>query len=127
HLACCQWLRDRVLRVTWMARRPSGQHVSALGALAGALATIVIALLDFIVIALSFIAVAAVFEGVILVVTTSRITPMSATMTKDPRTDTQSPAQHVADSQDLIRVQGARVINLKDVSVKIPKDHAATH
>jgi len=114
-----------------MARRPSGQQVIALGALAAALATIVIALLGFIryplVIALSFIAVAAVYEGVILVVTTSRITPMSATITKDPRTDTQSPAQHVADSQDLIRVQGARVIDLKDVSVKIPKDHAATH
>src|SRR5215207_9060220 len=29
------------------------------------------------------------------------------------RTDTQSPALHVADSHDLIRVQGARVNNLK--------------
>nr|WP_220040068.1 excinuclease ABC subunit UvrA [Nonomuraea aridisoli] len=37
------------------------------------------------------------------------------------RTDTQSPAAHVADSHDLIRVQGARVNNLKDVSVEIPK------
>jgi len=37
------------------------------------------------------------------------------------RTDTQSPASHVADSHDLIRVQGARVNNLKDVSVDIPK------
>jgi len=37
------------------------------------------------------------------------------------RTDTQSPALHVADSHDLIRVQGARVNNLKDVSVEIPK------
>jgi excinuclease UvrABC ATPase subunit len=37
------------------------------------------------------------------------------------RTDTQSPAPHVADSQDLIRVHGARVNNLKDVSVEIPK------
>ena len=36
------------------------------------------------------------------------------------RTDTQSPA-HAADSHDLIRVQGARVNNLKDVSVEIPK------
>src|SRR5215204_551129 len=37
------------------------------------------------------------------------------------RTDTQSPALHVADSHDLIRVQGARVNNLKDVSVELPK------
>jgi excinuclease UvrABC ATPase subunit len=37
------------------------------------------------------------------------------------RTDTQSPAPHVADSHDLIRVQGARVNNLEDVSVEIPK------
>jgi ABC-type glutathione transport system ATPase component len=28
---------------------------------------------------------------------------------------------HTADSHDLIRVQGARVNNLKDLSVKIPK------
>jgi hypothetical protein len=37
------------------------------------------------------------------------------------RTDTQSPARHVADSHDLIRVHGARVNNLKDISVDIPK------
>ena len=37
------------------------------------------------------------------------------------RTDTQSPALHVADSHDLIRVQGARVNNLKDISVELPK------
>ncbi|SFK39559.1 ATP-binding cassette domain-containing protein [Geodermatophilus ruber] len=37
------------------------------------------------------------------------------------RTDTQSPALHDADSHDLIRVHGARVNNLKDVSVEIPK------
>jgi excinuclease UvrABC ATPase subunit len=37
------------------------------------------------------------------------------------RTNTQSPALHVADSRDLIRVQGARVNNLKDISVEIPK------
>ncbi|WP_433435334.1 ATP-binding cassette domain-containing protein [Nonomuraea sp. CA-141351] len=37
------------------------------------------------------------------------------------RTDAQSPAPHVADSHDLIRVHGARVNNLKDVSVEIPK------
>ena len=42
-------------------------------------------------------------------------------MSKATRTDTQSPALHVADSHDLIRVQGARVNNLKDVSVEIPK------
>ena len=35
--------------------------------------------------------------------------------------ETQSPALHVADSHDLIRVHGARVNNLKDVSVEIPK------
>src|ERR671915_674978 len=34
---------------------------------------------------------------------------------------TQSSAQHAADSHDLIRVHGARVNNLKDVSVEIPK------
>jgi hypothetical protein len=37
------------------------------------------------------------------------------------RTNTQSPALHVADSRDLIRLQGARVNNLKDISVEIPK------
>jgi excinuclease UvrABC ATPase subunit len=37
-------------------------------------------------------------------------------MSADPRS-----APHVADSHDLIRVQGARVNNLKDVSVEIPK------
>jgi excinuclease UvrABC ATPase subunit len=37
------------------------------------------------------------------------------------RTDTQSPAPHVADSHDLIRVQGARENNLKYLSVGIPK------
>ncbi|WP_420813635.1 ATP-binding cassette domain-containing protein [Planosporangium thailandense] len=36
-------------------------------------------------------------------------------------TDAQSPALHVADSHDLIRVHGARENNLKDVSVEIPK------
>jgi excinuclease UvrABC ATPase subunit len=36
-------------------------------------------------------------------------------------TDTQSPALHVADSHDLIRVHGARVNNLRDVSIEIPK------
>ena len=42
-------------------------------------------------------------------------------MSMATRTDTQSPAPHVADSHDLIRVHGARVNNLKDVSVEIPK------
>ncbi|MFI1255540.1 ATP-binding cassette domain-containing protein [Streptomyces netropsis] len=42
-------------------------------------------------------------------------------MSRAKRTDTQSPALHGADSHDLIRVHGARVNNLKDVSVEIPK------
>ncbi|MEU9256628.1 excinuclease ABC subunit UvrA [Streptomyces sp. NPDC048270] len=42
-------------------------------------------------------------------------------MSKVTRTDTQSPAQHDADSHDLIRVHGARENNLKDVSIEIPK------
>ncbi len=37
------------------------------------------------------------------------------------RTDTHSPALQVAERHDLIRVHGARVNNLKDVSVEIPK------
>jgi excinuclease UvrABC ATPase subunit len=37
------------------------------------------------------------------------------------RSDTQSPELHDADSHDLIRVQGARENNLKDISVEIPK------
>jgi excinuclease UvrABC ATPase subunit len=39
-------------------------------------------------------------------------------MSRATRTDTQSPALHDADAHDLIRVQGARVNNLKDVSVE---------
>jgi excinuclease UvrABC ATPase subunit len=42
-------------------------------------------------------------------------------MSMATRTDTQSPAPHVADRHGLIRVQGARVNNLKDVSVELPK------
>ena len=42
-------------------------------------------------------------------------------MSKATKKDTQSPALHAADSHDLIRVHGARVNNLKDVSVEIPK------
>ncbi|WUD77551.1 excinuclease ABC subunit UvrA [Streptomyces sp. NBC_00510] len=37
------------------------------------------------------------------------------------KADAQSPAPHVADSHDLIRVHGARENNLKDVSIEIPK------
>jgi excinuclease UvrABC ATPase subunit len=42
-------------------------------------------------------------------------------MSTATRTDTQSPAPRSADSHDLIRVHGARVNNLKDVSIEIPK------
>ncbi|MEU9508760.1 excinuclease ABC subunit UvrA [Micromonospora sp. NPDC048170] len=42
-------------------------------------------------------------------------------MSTATRTDTQSPTPHVADSHDLIRVQGARENNLKNVSVELPK------
>ncbi|MEH6417781.1 excinuclease ABC subunit UvrA [Pseudomonas sp. CGJS7] len=42
-------------------------------------------------------------------------------MSKSKRTQPQSPGQSPADRHDLIRVQGARVNNLKDVSVELPK------
>ena len=42
-------------------------------------------------------------------------------MSKATRTSSPSPAVHVADIHDLIRVHGARVNNLKDISVEIPK------
>ncbi|MEV4383171.1 excinuclease ABC subunit UvrA [Streptosporangium sp. NPDC049644] len=42
-------------------------------------------------------------------------------MSTAPMPDPQSPALPAADSHDLIRVHGARVNNLKDVSVEIPK------
>jgi len=42
-------------------------------------------------------------------------------MSMAARTGTQSPALHDADSHDVIRVHGARVNNLKDLSVEIPK------
>src|ERR1700709_1532636 len=42
-------------------------------------------------------------------------------MSTDTTTGTRSPALHAADSHDLISVHGARVNNLKDVSVEIPK------
>ena len=37
------------------------------------------------------------------------------------RTSTRSSARHAADAHDLIRVHGARVNNLKDLSIEIPK------
>jgi excinuclease UvrABC ATPase subunit len=42
-------------------------------------------------------------------------------MSMATKTDMQSSALHLADSHELIRVQGARENNLKDVSVEIPK------
>ncbi|MFI6309091.1 ATP-binding cassette domain-containing protein [Nocardia fusca] len=42
-------------------------------------------------------------------------------MTTATKTGTRASAPHAADSHDLIRVQGARVNNLKNVSVEIPK------
>jgi excinuclease UvrABC ATPase subunit len=42
-------------------------------------------------------------------------------MSTDTAEETRSPATHAADRHDLIRVQGARVNNLKDVTVEIPK------
>jgi len=42
-------------------------------------------------------------------------------MSRTTKTGTRSPAPHDADSHDLIRVHGARVNNLKDISIEIPK------
>jgi excinuclease UvrABC ATPase subunit len=42
-------------------------------------------------------------------------------MSRATGTDTRSPALPAADSHDVIRVHGARVNNLKDVSIEIPK------
>ena len=42
-------------------------------------------------------------------------------MSAATRKSTPSPALHAADSHDLIRVHGARVNNLKDVSIELPK------
>ncbi len=42
-------------------------------------------------------------------------------MSTATRTDAQPPALHIADRHDLIRVHGARVNNLKGVSIEIPK------
>src|SRR3981081_233864 len=44
-----------------------------------------------------------------------------AAMSVATRAKNKSPESHVADSHDLIRVHGARVNNLKDVSVELPK------
>src|SRR5262249_27570729 len=54
---------------------------------------------------------------------TAKATPLADgdAMSMATRTDTQAPAVHVASSHDLIRVHGARVNNLKDLSVAIPK------
>ncbi|HSO91100.1 MAG TPA: hypothetical protein VLR70_08135, partial [Arthrobacter sp.] len=46
---------------------------------------------------------------------------MSMATTSEKQPDTQPGAVHVADSHDLIRVQGARENNLKDISIEIPK------
>jgi excinuclease UvrABC ATPase subunit len=42
-------------------------------------------------------------------------------MSMATRTDSPSSGRHAADSHDLIRVHGARVNNLKDVSIELPK------
>ncbi|TDE58835.1 excinuclease ABC subunit UvrA [Nonomuraea mesophila] len=42
-------------------------------------------------------------------------------MSRTTREEPQSPAPHTADTHDVIRVHGARVNNLKDVSVELPK------
>src|ERR687894_681923 len=42
-------------------------------------------------------------------------------MSKATKKHSPSPARHVADTHDLIRVHGARENNLKDVSVELPK------
>jgi excinuclease UvrABC ATPase subunit len=42
-------------------------------------------------------------------------------MSKASKPVKQPPAAHAADQHDLIRVQGARVNNLKDISVELPK------
>ncbi len=44
-----------------------------------------------------------------------------STATGTGQAETRPPAQHVADTHELIRVQGARENNLKDVSLEIPK------
>ena len=46
---------------------------------------------------------------------------MSTPPSQDPHSPASSVAPHVADSHDLIRVQGARDNNLRDISVELPK------
>jgi excinuclease UvrABC ATPase subunit len=46
---------------------------------------------------------------------------MSKPASRTTKKTTTAPARHDADSHDLIRVRGARVNNLKDVSVDLPK------
>lgn len=46
---------------------------------------------------------------------------MSTPPSQDPHSPASSVAPHVADSHDLIRVQGARENNLRDISVELPK------
>src|SRR5688500_3887984 len=46
---------------------------------------------------------------------------METTVSKATRAGTQASAPHVADRHDLIRGHGARVNNLEDVSVELPK------
>jgi excinuclease UvrABC ATPase subunit len=42
-------------------------------------------------------------------------------MSTTTKTEAPPPALHAADTHDMIRVQGARVNNLKDISIEIPK------
>ena len=42
-------------------------------------------------------------------------------MSKSKRSEKQSPAPHGAHDHDLIRVQGARENNLKEINVELPK------
>jgi excinuclease UvrABC ATPase subunit len=53
--------------------------------------------------------------------TATRTKTTKAQKAKSQGTQAQPSGQHAADSHDLIRVQGARVNNLKDVSVELPK------
>src|SRR5687768_15152058 len=51
----------------------------------------------------------------------ARATASVRAMSTATRTELPAHASHAADSHELIRVQGARVNNLKDVSVELPK------
>src|SRR5690606_16944274 len=46
---------------------------------------------------------------------------MSLDTARSTAKSTPSPARHPADAHDVIRVQGARENNLKNISLKIPK------